>query len=264
MKFTTEVVSTRFQINDAYELLERNRFEIPEGFDEDARQTGPDSLNFYVMGQKTRVVDDEEPQEITAFLSHLVPYDPASAFGPVKIEFIYAERNYGMFFTLDDLKDLGPLSHYLKGTLQVCAERTLPVVLDYEQTLCLAGKERKGASVITAQSEVDEARAFLERNGYKIPEGMANDVWQTGPGSLNFYIMARDDDGGILGVAKIDPPGVGGEPAGLVKITNVYMDKGCETPAVKRRFLEDVLRVCANRMVSGVLLRIEDMVCLSA
>lgn len=261
MKLTTQVV-TRFQLNDAYELLERNRYEIPEGFAEDVGQTGPDSLNFYVMGQKTRVVD-EEPQEFTAFMSHLVPYDPAADFGPVKIEFIYTERNCGMFFEPDELKYMNPLPLYLKDTLQVCAERTLPVVLDYEQTLLLAGKERKGASVITAQSEVDEARAFLERNGYKIPEGMANDVWQTGPGSLNFYIMSQNDDGSILGVAKIDPPGIGGEPADLVKITNVYMDKGCKPPAAKRQFMEDVLRVCANRMVSGVLLSVEDMACLS-
>lgn len=263
MKFTTKVVSTRFQLDDACELLKRNNYEIPEGFSEDAVQTGPGSLNFYVMGQKIRVVD-EEPQLFTAFMSHLAPYDPASAAGPVKIECIYSDQNYYMFFTPDDLKDLGPRAYYLKDTLQICAERTLPVVLDYKQTLCLAGMERQGVSVITAQSEVDEVRAFLERNGYKIPEGMANDVWQTGPGSLHFYIMARNDDGDILGVAKISAHDIEAEPGGSVQIEAVYMDKGCKAPAVKRQFLKDVLGVCANRMVSGVLLRIEDMVCLSA
>lgn len=261
MKFTTKVVSTRLQLNDAYELLERNRYKIPEGFEEDVGQTGPDSLNFYVMGQETCVVD-EEPQENTAFVSHLVPYNPASDFGPVKIEFIYVEQDY-MWLAPDDPKDLSLRPQFLRGTLQACADRTLPVVLTYQQMLLLAGKQRKRVSVITAQSEVDEARAFLERNHFKIPEGMANDVWQTGPGSLNFYIMSQNDDGSILGVAKIDPPGIGGEPAGLVKIENVYMDKGCKTPAAKRQFMEDVLRVCANRMVSGVLLSVEDMACLS-
>lgn len=249
MKFKMDVMVTQFEVDAACAFLEKERLEIPKGMADDVKQTGPASKTFYVVAK-----DDNGG---ILGVGKLSPYDiQAKPDGPVKVETIYM-RQFSDFVANSERT-----CQFLESVLDICKARQVSVVLTREWLahFARAGKKKRATLMIT-QSEADEARAFLERNHFEIPEGMADDVRQTGPTSQTFYVMDRNTNGSIFGVAKISPYDIQAEPGGPVKIEAVYIDKGCRKHSP---FYKDILRVCADRKVPGIVLETEEMGFLSA
>lgn len=237
MKFEVHTMFTQREIDAARAFFERNGYKIPEGMADDVRQTGSKSPTFYVIGKDA--LDD------LIGVGKVVPNDVQSGlFDAVKIEAIYLD---------DDVQDLGTRRQFIKGALKCCDHRWLDPVLTDKQMAYLA-RRMKGMAVMTTQSEVDEARAFLERNHFEIPQGMADDVRQTEPTSQTFYVMAKNTDGGICCVAKVSPYDIGAGPGGPVKIENVYLAENREVRLRYRQFIEGIWHICSDRKASGIVI----------